>query len=233
MKKLILILFLFVFVFKAKAQKADQFNSWWYYSGKYKISKKLEIQTLYSWSRNDFVENWQHSKLKLGTNYNLLKNFKVGGGYEWIVLFPYGAHPVPQKRTEHRITQQFEISTKLKNVSVKFGGLQEQRFIEGNITHRTRIILAVKTPIISTENGKTKLGLSFYNQVFLNVGKKANGNYFNQNRIYGGFDFPINNSLTLSLGYMNQYLIINTNKIENNHTLMVGLFHKLSFVKNK
>lgn len=67
--------------------------------------------------------------------------------------------------------------------------------------------------------------------MFLDIDKYAKGNNFSQNRIYGGFDISVNSAFTLSLGYMNQYIIINETRIENDHTLMVGLFHKLDFIK--
>ncbi|AUP78323.1 DUF2490 domain-containing protein [Flavivirga eckloniae] len=231
MKKLI-IMTLFVFTcLVAKAQKADQFNSWWYYSGKYRLTEKFNIQTLYSWSRHDFIKKWQQSKLRLGASYDYLKNISFGAGYEWVVLFPYGAHPVPEKRTEHRIYEQFSIKSKIKTVSVSYGMLLEHRIMENRTRHRLRLIFGAKMPIIRSKEGETKLGVSFFNQVFLDIDKYANGNHFRQNRVYGAFDIPINKALTTSLGYMNQYIIINDNRIENDHTLMVGFFHKLDLRK--
>ncbi len=147
------------------------------------------------------------------------------------MLFPYGAHPVKDKRTEHRIYEQLIIKSKLQNVSINYGVVLEQRFRKDITRHRLRIILSAKMPIISSKEGKTKLGISFFNQVFFDIDKYADNNHFRQNRIYGGFDIPVNNHFTLSLGYMNQYIIINDTRIENDHTLMVGLFHKLDFRK--
>ena len=227
-----LIAFIFVLItFNAKAQKADQFNSWWYYSGNYRLTEKFNIQTLYSWSRHDFIKEWQQSKLRLGGSYDYLKNISFGAGYEWVVLFPYGAHPVPEKRTEHRIYEYFTIKNKIKTVSVNYGMLLEHRIMEDKTRHRLRLIFGVKMPIIRSKEGETKLGMSFFNQVFLDIDKYANDNHFRQNRIYGAFDIPIDKALTVSLGYMNQYIIINDTRIENDHTLMVGLFHKLDFRK--
>lgn len=68
--------------------------------------------------------------------------------------------------------------------------------------------------------------------MFLDIDKYANNKNFSQNRIYGAFDIPLNNAFTLSLGYMNQYIIINATRIENDHTLMVKLAHKVDFRKN-
>jgi hypothetical protein len=231
MKKIVTILLFVLTILNVKAQKADQFNSWWYYSGKYQVAKKFNIQTLYSWSRYDFIKDWQQSKLRIGASYDHLKNISFGAGYEWIVLFPYGAHPVKEKRIEHRIYEQLTIKSKIQNVSINYGVLFEQRIRKDITRHRLRLILGAKMPIIRSREGKTKLGISFFNQVFFDIDKYANNNHFSQNRIYGGFDIFLNKALTLSLGYMNQYIIINETRIENDHTLMIGLFHKLSFVK--
>ncbi|WP_417784549.1 DUF2490 domain-containing protein [Tenacibaculum sp.] len=231
-KKLLAIVFLFI-VFKSNAQKADQFNSWWYYSGKYQLTEKFNIETLYSWSRHNFVKNWQQSKLRLGTSYNYLRNISFGAGYEWVVLFPYGAHPVPKKRIEHRIYEYFTIKNKIKKVSINYGMLLEQRIMKDKTRHRLRLVFSAKTPIICSKEGKTIIGLSFSNQVFLDVDKYANNKNFSQNRIYGAVDIPLNSALALSIGYMNQYIIIKENRIENNHTLMIKLSHKIDFRKKK
>ncbi|WP_281980508.1 DUF2490 domain-containing protein [Tenacibaculum mesophilum] len=177
------------------------------------------------------VKDWQQSKLRIGTSYDYLKNLSFGAGYEWVVLFPYGAHPVPTKRTEHRIYEYFTIKNKIKKVSVNYGMLLEQRIMEDKTRHRLRLIFGAKTPIIRSKEGKTIISLSFSNQVFLDVDRYANNKNFSQNRIYGAFDIPLDASFTLSLGYMNQYIIIKENRIENDHTLMIKLSHKIDFRK--
>ncbi|MEE4001008.1 DUF2490 domain-containing protein [Tenacibaculum sp. FZY0031] len=231
-KKLLAVVFLFI-VFKSNAQKADQLNSWWYYSGKYQLTEKFNIETLYSWSRHNFVKDWQQSKLRLGTSYDHLKNISFGAGYEWVVLFPYGAHPVPKKRIEHRIYEYFTIKNKIKKVSVNYGMLLEQRIMKDKTRHRLRLVFGAKIPIIRSKEGETKLSISFFNQVFLDIDKYTNNKNFSQNRAYGAFDIPLNNALTLSTGYMNQYIIIKENRIENNHTFMVKLSHKIDFRTKK
>lgn len=232
MKKALIVFTFVLTTFYAKAQKADQFNSWWYYSGKYRVTEKVNIETLYSWSRHNFIKEWQQSKLRLGGSYDYLKNISFGAGYEWVVLFPYGAHPVPEKRPEHRIYEYFTIKNKIKTVSVSYGMLLEQRIMDAKTRQRLRLIFGAKIPITRSKEGETKLGVSLSNQVFLDIDKYANNKNFSQNRIYGAFDIPLNKAFTLSLGYMNQYIIINATRIENDHTLMVKLAHKVDFRKN-
>lgn len=122
----------------------------------------MNIQTLYSWSRHNFVKHWQQSKFRIGTSYDYLKNVSFGTGYEWIVLFPYGTHPIKEKRTEHRIYEQLIIKNKFQNVSVDYGVLLEQRIRKDITRHRLRIILGAKIPIIRSKEGEKKLGIFFF-----------------------------------------------------------------------
>ena len=215
----------FFSVLYCKAQKVDQFNSWWFYSGEYSIDGIIKLKPLYAWSRNEFVKNWQQSKLSIGIHYVKMKNTSFGAGYEWIILFPYGAHPVPKRRTEHRIFESVEIKNKVANVKVSYGIMLEQRIFSDRTRHRARIKLGGRIPVTSSE----KVHVSTFNTVFLNVGNFRNHTYFNQNRVYLGLETAFKKSTSISLGYMNQYLVINPNRIENNHTLMFGLHHKLNF----
>ncbi|WP_062052872.1 DUF2490 domain-containing protein [Aquimarina longa] len=209
-------------IIHCKAQKADQFNSWWYYSGEYTINDKIMIRPLYAWSRNEFIKNWQQSKLSVGVHYIEIKNVRFGAGYEWIILFPYGAHPIPEKRTEHRIFESIEVKNKIGKVKVGYKAMLEQRIFKDKTTHRVRMKIGVKIPISQSE----KINLLAFNSIFLNIGNVKNQNYFNQNRAFIGIETTLTKSTSFSLGYMNQYLVINPNRIENNHTLMVGLNHK-------
>lgn len=51
------------------AQTANQFNSWSYYAGAYKILPRTTIQAMHSWNRSDFINHWQQSKLKIGAGF--------------------------------------------------------------------------------------------------------------------------------------------------------------------
>ncbi|MEM8939414.1 MAG: hypothetical protein AAGC64_08735 [Bacteroidota bacterium] len=48
---------------QALGQTVDQFNSWWYYFGTYHINDKWNGNLFYSWSRHDFIQDWQISEL--------------------------------------------------------------------------------------------------------------------------------------------------------------------------
>ncbi|MEQ6166270.1 DUF2490 domain-containing protein [Ekhidna sp. MALMAid0563] len=207
-------------------QKVDQFNSWWYYSGTYQVSDRWSGNLLYSWSRHDFVKHWQISKLGLGTTYNVTKNLGVGLGYEWAIIFPYGELPVPERRVEHRILERFYFKERIRNVSLSSTIEVEQFFRNGKFMQRVRTKVGLKFPLWIDPEGNRKVSMSFFEQIFIGIGDGAPS--LGQNRYYGGFDLELWKNLSISLGYMNQYIIIRPETIENDHTLMVGIFHKIN-----
>ncbi|WP_338395068.1 DUF2490 domain-containing protein [Fulvitalea axinellae] len=217
-------------------QTVDQFNSWWFYSGKYILSDHYSMRTLYAWSRHDFVNVWQQSKLRMGIERRISRNFNAGAGYEWVVLFPYGEHPVPEKRTEHRVYEEITFKTKQGRFGLNTGILLEHRFMERNRRDRLRFKVGANFPWLRLKSGKNEsgsqsLGIVCYNQFFINLGSAAKNVTLGQNRIYIGLDFQIIKGVKLGLGYMNQLIRIKENKAENNHTIVVGFSHKMDFTK--
>lgn len=221
------VLFYTVLSLSSTAQKVDQFNTWLYYVGNYKVSNKLNAQVAYAWCRNDFIKYWQLSKLQIGVIRKVLKKVSFGAGYEWVIIYPYGAFPLLAPRTEHRIFEQFEIKKKQARTTFKFGGKLEQRFYNKKLKHRIQLNFTLKVPVLACTSQQLNLGITISNNFFFNGGKT--NTLFNQNRAYFGIDMRIKKSIVLRAGYMNQYLLISKNKIENNHTLVLGLIHKLNF----
>ena len=230
-KTLIVLLALLFIGVHCDAQKVTQFNSWWYYNGNHTVSDKVSIQTLYAWCRSDFVREWLESNLKIGINYDYNRTIEFGTGYNWIVLFPYGKQPIPEKRTEHRLVEQLSVKQKVLNFALKHTYKLEQRFSTTGMRQRVRYQIAVKYPLIKSKSGQSKLGAKLSNELMLNIGKSNQGHFFGQNRLYCGFDIPFENSITLSPGYMNQYIVKGNGQIENNYTLMMGLTYNFDFRK--
>ncbi|HEY0771929.1 MAG TPA: DUF2490 domain-containing protein, partial [Sphingobacteriaceae bacterium] len=76
--------------------------------------------------------------------------------------------------------------------------------------------------------------------IFINFGSEVAYNLFDQNRLYGAIGFTFSPNLKLEVGYLNQRVQLRSldmstgaarNRIENNHTLQVGLFSTMSFYK--
>ena len=118
MKKLLCYTLLMLIATLGHAQKVDQQNIWFTYNGDHKLTEKLTANTLVSIRRNDGLANPQQKLGRLLFNYNLVENFKVGAGYDYIVTVPYGEQPLPFNIKEHRIVLQAIAKSSIRKVKV-------------------------------------------------------------------------------------------------------------------
>ncbi len=232
MKKIIILLFVIGLSTISYSQKKvdNQFNSWWGYSGNHKITDKWSVHTLYSFRRNDFVKNWQQSLLRLGLNYKIKDNFIITSGYDWVETFPYGKQPISKQTKEQRIFEQVILKNTVGIVKFKHRYKLEQRFSnKAPVKSRFRYRLGFSIPLGKKES---KLSFNVFDEIFINLGVNVKGYYFNQNWIYSGFGYKLNEKSTLKLAYMNQSLMKGDFvHVESNHTLQVGYSYNFDFSK--
>ena len=73
-----------------------------------------------------------------------------------------------------------------------------------------------------------------YDEFFINFGKNVAANFLDQNRAYAGIGYKIPVVGKLEVGYMYQTIFKGDGvKIENNHTIQIGLSSNINFYKNK
>ena len=144
--------------------------------------------------------------IRPGVGYALTEKTSIWLGYAWIPTSrPFAArHPF----NEHRIWQQL-----LYNNTFSFGTLQsrtrlEQRFFDipgsTDVHHRFRQLFKLAIPIAEVPN----LSFVVANEIFMNFNDVDMGfqSGFDQNRLFGGFAYRFNPTVTTEIGYMNQYL---------------------------
>lgn len=233
--KFILILFLCLYSIGGYSQTANQFNSWWTYSGNHKISDKNSLHTLYSFRRHGPISDWQQSLLRIGYNLKVTDNLTFTPGYDWVVTFPYGEQPVSQRTTEHRITAQFIVKNKLATILLNHRYRFEQRFIGNTNTlskQRLRYRITLDIPLHGKTISEQSFFMTFFNEVFINFGNEVANHIFDQNWIYSGLGYKINSSSIVKIGYMNQYLVKPGNELrENNHTFQASISKNFNFIK--
>lgn len=219
------------------SQTSNHLNSWWTYSGNHRVSAKNSIHTLYSLRRNGPISNWQQSLLRLGLNHEATDNFTFTLGYDWVVSFPYGEQPIPQKITEHRITTQAVVRNKISNVLIKHRYRFEQRYIGSTNTQsrqRLRYRLILDIPLKGKVIDNRSFFLSLFNETFINVGNRVENHIFDQNWVYGGLGYKIDGSSSIKIGYMNQYIVKgDNNHRENNHTIQASISKNFNFLKSQ
>ena len=224
----------YFFIVSAKAQQVNQFHSWWLYSGKHRVSEKWNIQTLYAWCRNDFVKHGQLSLIRVGGEYTYRSNVKLGVGYDWSEKYPYGEQPAPKLIHEHRTYQQLLVKVQEEHVIIRNRVRLEQRFLSTVIKHRIRCQVGFSVPILRKRQRFPQLWAECFNEVFINFGEYAKQHHFDQNWLFTGARLTVNKKLAFTLGYLNQYKVKRGgNRIENNHTLRLGILYNFDFRKKQ
>lgn len=117
------------------------------------------------------------------------------------------------------------------------GNSSTGQFQNGRYENRVRYMAKATFNITNDDH---PIFAAVYDEVFINFGKDVAYNIFDQNRLYGAIGYTISPTFKVELGYLYQIILLRNldvatqkNQVENNHTLQIGLFSNLSFIKKK
>lgn len=230
-------------------QHTSNINVWFMYFGDHKFSQKFGIHLEAQVRRHDGIAARQQLLLRTGMNYHISQQVFFTVGYCFVETYPYGDFPVKASYPEHRFWEQIQIKNQLGRFELLNRFRVEQRFSnlpvvntmttlyepgDAVYTNRFRLMNRVSIPF----NGKTIQDKSFYltayDEIMLNAGKNVATNLFDQNRAYIAIGYKIPVVGRLEIGYLEQTVIKGDGlKIENNHTLQIGLASIIDFMKKK
>lgn len=206
--------------------------------GNHKLTHKWSLHTEYQWRRANLITMWQQSLLRLGADYRLGENAIVTAGYGYIVTWPYGDQPVPQKFAEHRLWQTLTLTQRQGRFYFQHRFRPEQRWLQGNgngssegYTYRNRIRyrLLVNYPLNKAEMAPGTWFASLYDEVFIQYGPNFLSNYLDQNRLYAALGYQVSNQCNLQAGYLQQFIVkSNGLTAERNHTLQLALTYNFN-----
>ena len=194
---------------------------WFNYFGTFKVSEKFGFHTEYQWRRDNIIEEWQQSLLRVGLNYNLNPRILFRVGYAWIETFPYGeiaVNGLGRDFTEHRIFEMVQISHKEGIIDFSHRFMLEQRFVgryssanktaedEFPLLNRARYMFRLQVPLEGREIKDKTPYIAFYDEIFIGFGENVNANVFDQNRIGVLMGFRFNKNVRIEGGYINQTL---------------------------
>lgn len=177
------------------------------------INKKWSGHIEYQFRREDWVQNWQQSLLRLGINYKLHQQVTAHIGYGWILTFPYGEYnisAVPKMFPEHRIYEQLVINGQAGKMLFthrlrleqrwlgKFNNIDNQKPDEYVYLNRVRYMLRADLPL------KKNVYAAAYDEIFIGFGKNVGENIFDQNRIGLVLGYKHSASFKIEGGFLNQ-----------------------------
>ncbi len=228
----------------AQGNTVTQDHAWLMYFGNHRLSERWGLHTEYQWRRNEGLQNWQQSLMRIGVDYYTKAGPLFTAGYGWILSYPYGQQPIAYSFNEHRIWEQMILTSKAGRFNFNHRYRLEQRFLEQKrsngegdyvadgtiLKQRVRYRFMVSIPINHKEMEDNTVFLALYEEPFLQFGKHVGANIMDQNRLYCALGWRFNKAMNIQVGYLNQYIAkadgINA---ERNHTLQVGFTYNVDF----
>lgn len=192
---------------------------WYAYNGTFKLDSKFSIHTEYQWRRNDYIETWQQSLLRLGINYQANPNLQLRLGYARAETFPYGEIPINgmgKDFTEHRIYEMATVTDKIGKIDLSHRFMLEQRWVgrysNADLTsedqypflNRARYMIRLQMPLKGNSIADKTPYVAVYDELMIGFGKNVGENIFDQNRIGVLVGYKFNNLVRVEGGYLNQ-----------------------------
>lgn len=219
----------------------------------FKLSKNIGIHTEYQWRRDNIINDWMQSLLRVGINYNLNQRVLFRIGYGWIETFPYGEIPINSMGrdfTEHRLFQMIQLSHKEDIIDLSHRFILEQRFVGAYSTaasenedkfpflNRLRYMLRIQLPLNSEDIQDNTIYAVFFDEIFIGFGENVNANVFDQNRISAMIGYRLSKNFRFEAGFINQIVqfgrqINGKNVFQNNSGILVNLNYNIHFSKNE
>ena len=193
-------------------------------------------------TKEDFVNDFSQSILRIGLTYYLNDDTKLTAGYAYVSHYPAEGHEhvtIP----EHRPWQQIQWHSKYSKLRLMQWFRLEERFrrkvkdddelAEGyNFNFRIRYNFFFQVPLSEKRFQPKTLSFVVNDEIHINFGKQIVYNYFDQNRFFAGFAYHVNKHDNLQLGYMNVFQQLPAgNKYRSNHVARVFYFHNLDLRK--
>lgn len=178
-----------------------------------RISSKFSGHIEYQWRRDNYINDWQQSLLRLGVNYKIHPQVTLHAGYGFIRTYPYSEHQlaaVPKAFNEHRIYEQVVVNTTVGAASLshrfrleqrwlaKYNSLESKKPDSWTYLNRIRYMPRLDVPL------NNHLFAALYDEIFIGFGKKLGENVFDQNRLGILLGYKFNNRFKLEAGYLNQ-----------------------------
>ncbi|MFI5203046.1 MAG: DUF2490 domain-containing protein [Flavobacteriales bacterium] len=232
--------------FAQQRQYTTNLNGWYMYVGDHKFSNHWGVHLEAQFRRNEVITNPQQLLLRTGLNFHFNPQVFVTLGYCFVETYPYGEFPVKSTFPEHRLWQQLQFKNTHGSLEWISRFRMEERFSnlpvlttdttyqpgDAVYTNRFRLLNRFSVPF----NGKIiedkSFYISVYDEIFIGFGKNVGLNLIDQNRAYMAIGYKIPGVGRLEIGYLNQLVVKSDGiKIENNHTLQLGLSSVISFKK--
>ena len=205
----------------AQNTRINDYNNigWFANFATFKFNEKWSAHTEYQWRRENFVQHWQQSLLRVGLNYQLMPSVQLRLGYAWIETYAYGEYPLNslgKDFTEHRVFQMATLKNPLGRLNVTHRFILEQRWVgkysspeltredQFPFLNRLRYMYRMQYPLQGRTLDDKEFYAAAYDEIFIGFGKNVAENVFDQNRVGLLLGYRVNQKFTIEGGYLNQ-----------------------------
>ncbi len=229
----------------AQRQSTNNQTGWYMYFGNHHLNDKWGLHLEAQLRRAEIISKPQQLLIRTGINYYLSKSAFLTAGYAFIETYPYGDFAVKASFPEHRLWEQLQLNSQQGIFEWTSRFRLEQRFSKLPVlvgdeykpgdaiyTNRFRILNKFSIPLSGKVIVDNSLYAAVYDEFMINFGNKVGNNIFDQNRAAISLGYKLPKLGRIELGYMYQKIFkADGIKVENNHTLMVGLTSNLPLYK--
>ena len=221
-KKYCLLLILVILLnYQYTLGQSVEYNGWLFWSHQQKLSERWQFSADVQVRSADKLDYINTLLIRPGIGYKLTDNQTLTFGYTYFGTWET-EHDSKIYEPENRIFEQYQVENEIQRTELTNRFRYEQRFISqqnGNVfAQRFRYYINAQIPLFVNPLFTKGLYLAVQNELFLNVqGKdKINNHFFDQNRIYAGPGYRLNEKTDLEAGYMYRYQIDKETNLQNN-----------------
>jgi Protein of unknown function (DUF2490) len=220
MKRIVLLSMVFIGMFfctDAQTKSTEQVNQLWFgYFNQSRISNKWGVWAdLHLRTKEDFVNNFSQSIIRLGLTYYINDVTKLTAGYAYVAIYAADTH-TKITQPEHRPWQQLQWHTQYGKKRMSQWVRLEERYrrkiltdstlADGyNFNFRLRYNIGCDLPFSKKGLVPHTVCFAVNDEVHINFGKQIVYNYFDQNRFFAGIKYQLNDHNNIQFGYMNLF----------------------------
>lgn len=216
---------------------------WMGYYTKFRVGAKSFYYGEYHIRRRDFAAEMDKLYLRFGYTYLFTKKFEVTGGIATPLSWSkYQGDPAYDDVVpEFRFWQQALLVDKLYHAKMYHQFRFEQRWKRDylkdspyELTFRWRYRFTIYVPLNDHKLKPETWFAAAYNEIFLQSGESITYNIFEDNRLYGGIGYILNNNIQLQLGYMWSFKHDgDPYQYKSTHIIRASCYHNLDFYRNR
>lgn len=207
----------------------------WFYYGEYHYRR-----------RNDFIKNMAQIYLRFGATYRPNKNMELTSGIVTPIYWaPDQEAPNIDKRVmQYRFWEQMLFVQYFERLKLYHQIRTEQRWKRDyekespfTLTQRFRYKISTYIPLNDHHIVPGTLFASLYNEIFIQAGKSITYNHLEDNRLFLGAGYVLNENMQVQVGYMLTYRHKGSPyDYEFRHIPRVSFYHSMDFsreIKNR